>query len=1147
MTCPSPENLTRWVNERLDPVEQAAVAAHVNGCSQCQAALDALTAEPPVEVHLPDPAQDPLLRQLKETLPGKAPAAQDANRPPVPGYDLLEVLGRGGMGVVYRARQRGLDREVAIKLLHAGVSDSDSLARFHREGEALGRLRHPNVVQVFDVGVADSRPFLVMEYVPGGTLSEHTDGKPLPPAAAAAIAAGVAQAIQHAHEHGVLHRDLKPGNILLQSRQSTVSSPQSTTFRLQTGDSGLGTPKVADFGLARPIDAGQTLTQAGMVVGTPSYMAPEQVSGTERATPACDVYGIGAVLYELLTGRPPFLGSNPADVLLQVRDQDPVPPARIIPTLPRDLNTITLKCLAKDPRKRYPSAGDVAEDLRRWQAGEPIRARPVGIAERALKWTRRRKAAAALIGVGLFLLLIGLPTVTFLWLWADSQRRQAEHDRARAERAAYAGHIAQAEQFYRANDIVQCRFHLAACEPSPGTPDRRGWEWDYLRGLAYAEHLDLPCARREAHGFFAVTFDTDGKRVVAAGGALGFRGQKGDEPGDVYFWDAATGSPLDGPFVCRYTGVALAFTPIDRMLVVSSDVRGLNYRSEFATLDPPAQRLAAHLDLIPPGGGIGGLPSKTALAVSSDGTRVALGDSKGVAVYDAATWRPVTRRGDAVKAALVERPTGATLLTVEGRRVNPDAEGGQYAGKMVVTDLATGNASTAFDVAADSVPTAWAFSPSGNLLAWAVDDGVVELAHVGENAPTVRRLRTGHAGEVANIAFDRTERFLATGGSDGTARIWDLAAGRPVRVFVGHTNRVTAVAFNPAGTRLASVGWGPEAKVWDLTRQQEAVRVGRPRKDEKRRIEDFALSPDGRTIVAVRVPGGDVEQWDTATGEFTRLTNLGLFDWAGDMVIPGRMAAVSADGRRAVGASPTRLRMWTAGTDAPVDGPSLKASIGFVALSADGSRMAAAAGVGEGPPPLGIDAVVWDAATGAEVARVPLPGERCTTMALSADGRLLLIGTTGPETNPRIRIWDVDAGRETLAVPCGDAAWAVALDRDRHRLAASIGGPQPRIVMWDSQTGRELRSMPCLEEYFDLAFAPDGRRLAGASRQVMTLWDPAEGDEVMTLRGQPRTGNDPPFNPRVAFDQTGRQLAAAQANKTVMIWTATPRPVTPAH
>jgi WD40 repeat protein len=353
---------------------------------------------------------------------------------------------------------------------------------------------------------------------------------------------------------------------------------------------------------------------------------------------------------------------------------------------------------------------------------------------------------------------------------------------------------------------------------------------------------------------------------------------------------------------------------------------------------------------------------------------------------------------------------------------------------------------------------------------------------------------------------------------------------------------VTAVAFDPAGSRLVSVGWGPEAKVWDLTRPQEGIGVGQPRKDEKRRIENFAFSPDGRTVVAVRVPGGDVERWDPATGDHTRLTNLGLFDRPGDMVIPGRMAAVSADCRRVIGATPSRLRIWTAGTAGPVNGPSLDSPIGFVALSADGSRMAAAAGVGEGPPPLGIDAVVWDTTTGAEVCRVPLPGERCTALALSADGRQLLLGTAGPETEPRVRVWDVEAGRETLAVPCGAVAWGLALDRERRRLAACTGGPQPRIVVWDSHTGQVLRAMPCLDEYFDLAFAPDGRRLAGVSRQVMTLWDPAEGDEVMTLRGQPRTGNDPPFNPRVAFDSTGRQLGAVQADKTVMIWTAATRP-----
>ena len=306
MTCPTPDQLDRWVNEQLDPAGQAALAAHIDGCPHCQSALDQLTTDPPSAKSDADPELDRLLEQLKETLPGKAPTAADADRPVVPGYDLIEVVGRGGMGVVFRARQRGVNREVAVKLLHRGAADTEDAARFRREGEALGKLRHPHVVQVFDVGVADGRPFLVMEYVPGGPLSKFADGKPLPAQTATALVEPVARAVQHAHDNGVLHRDLKPGNILLSGGEVVGSWGGVETTVTTTPPHHPTTPKVADFGLARNIDPGESLTLTGVILGTPSYMAPEQVGGEERLTPACDVYGLGAVLYELLTGRPPF-------------------------------------------------------------------------------------------------------------------------------------------------------------------------------------------------------------------------------------------------------------------------------------------------------------------------------------------------------------------------------------------------------------------------------------------------------------------------------------------------------------------------------------------------------------------------------------------------------------------------------------------------------------------------------------------------------------------------------------------------------------------------------------------------------------------------------------------------------------------------
>jgi serine/threonine-protein kinase len=321
----------------------------------------------------------------------------------VPGYEVLGELGRGGMGTVYRARHVALNRLVALKVISAGTSaDPRELARFRAEAEAVAQLQHPNIVQVFEVGEVSGRPYLALELVEGGTLAHALGGMPLPSRTAAELLESLARAVEYAHSRGVVHRDLKPGNILLQCPPSAVLSPDSSKARLGTAERGLGTPKIADFGLAKRIGADSSQTTTGVVVGTPSYMSPEQAAGLGKLIgPACDIYALGAILYELLTGRPPFQAPSPIDTLQQVVSIDPVPPARLQPKVPRDLETICLKCLQKESRKRYASAAALADDLHRFLDGRPIVARRTSVWERAIKWARRRPAAAALVSVSL--------------------------------------------------------------------------------------------------------------------------------------------------------------------------------------------------------------------------------------------------------------------------------------------------------------------------------------------------------------------------------------------------------------------------------------------------------------------------------------------------------------------------------------------------------------------------------------------------------------------------------------------------------------------------------------------------------------------------------------------------------------------------
>jgi serine/threonine protein kinase/tetratricopeptide (TPR) repeat protein len=330
-----------------------------------------------------------------------------------PGYEILGELGRGGMGVVYRARQMSLNRLVALKMIlapeHAGPHQA---ARFRAEAEAVARLQHPNIVQVHEVGDHDGRPFFSMELVEGATLADRIDGHPQPASEAAGLVEVLARAVQHAHSRGVVHRDLKPANVLLLSGGERLNAAG---------------PKITDFGLAKRLDGPAAHTQTGTILGSPSYMAPEQTGRSRREVgPAADVYALGAVLYELLTGRPPFRAETPFDTLLQVVHDDPLPPSRLRPRLPRDLETICLKCLEKEPQRRYPTAEALAEDLRRFLDGKPVVARPLSPVGRGVRWARRRPAVAALVAVG-FLILAGLPSLAVWSNIRENRRLAAAH------------------------------------------------------------------------------------------------------------------------------------------------------------------------------------------------------------------------------------------------------------------------------------------------------------------------------------------------------------------------------------------------------------------------------------------------------------------------------------------------------------------------------------------------------------------------------------------------------------------------------------------------------------------------------------------------------------------------------------------------
>ena len=556
-TCPQPEHLKQFLEEQLDADDAATLTQHLETCAVCRKALDHLSADADsknwrrLREQKPQTGDEPrpdFMRRLGGVLaPGSAlsRAATDSTRvsghaplgtrlPTPEGYEILEKRGRGGSSIVYKARDLRLKRTVALKMLLTGVEASaEERARLRAEAEAVARLQHPNIVQIHEIGEHEGRPFLVLEFVEGQNLSERLGGAPQQPLVAAQLVETLARAMHYAHQHGVVHRDLKPANILLQvgSGQEAVSSQEEDSKHgpsLSTALSPLSTlsPKVTDFGLAKRLDEASQ-TQTGQVLGTPSYMSPEQARGQSKFIgPAADIYALGAILYQILTGRPPFQGVTSVATIMQVLHEEPVPPHRLQPAVPRDLETICLKCLAKVPEKRYASALALAEDLRLFLAGKPIKARPLSSFGHGWRWVKRNPVPTGLLAALVLVLVGGFAGVIWSYLGAESARKsealarkQQAEQRELAELHLYYSRVALAEREWHANNVARAEYLLDLCVPADGSPDRRGWEWYYLKRLCHADLMTIRAHRFQITG---LTFSPNGKYLASTAGDRGY-------------------------------------------------------------------------------------------------------------------------------------------------------------------------------------------------------------------------------------------------------------------------------------------------------------------------------------------------------------------------------------------------------------------------------------------------------------------------------------------------------------------------------------------------------------------------------------------------------------------------------------------------
>jgi eukaryotic-like serine/threonine-protein kinase len=1133
--CPTPERLEQLLEERLAGADYDSVSAHVGACPRCQEALERLTADA-AGVGAPSPgpaaAADPssaFFSRLKQSPPpsasfssgkllGDGPAS-GGDRPPAPaappavaGYEVLGEVGRGGMGIVYRARQLGLNRLVALKMIlagrHAGAKD---LARFRQEAEAAARLHHPNIVQIFDVGEAEGCPYFALELVEGGSLVRRLRGDPQPVQPAARLVETLAVAIHYAHRQGIVHRDLKPANVLLSfSRLRLSDSSADGTEPLSRKRLDEVVPKITDFGLAKRLDEPGPGTHTGEVVGTPSYMAPEQAGDRGKPVgPAADVYALGAILYELLTGRPPFKAATPLDTVLQVLHEEPVPPRRLQPGVPRDLETICLKCLEKEPARRYGSAEALADDLRRFRHGAPTRARPVGRRERLWKWARRRPVTAGLV-VGLVLItLLGFAGVTWQWQEArqardtalvergeaQAQRAAADKARQRARDTLYYSRIAQSQLQWRVNDFTSAERTLARCV-TPGQADRCGWEWHYLNGLYHADLLTLGHGPGGEGG--GVAFRPGGKQLAVVLG--GSRPGEGGRPGEVQVWDVDSGKlphALDVPAGLH----RLAYSPDGTRLALA----GTDGSLLVWDADTCAELLRrSH------GGPV------AAVAFSPDGRRLATaGWDKVVKVWGAAGGEePRALRGHTGKVYSVAfSPDGKLLAS------------GSEDSTIKLWDAETGRELTALSKHKSAVYGV-AFSPDGKLLATAGSNGNLKIWEVATRQ--VIQSLTGNTGAVLSIAFSPDGRYLAFCGSDSTVRAWDVESGTFRVIYRGHTTPVECVGFSPGGTRLVSCS--PQqgvVKVWDFTRHPEYATVARARKD----VEALAFAAGGRVV---SLAGGGLQTWDAASGLLLEERALPVCE---DLLSPAVLASFAPGGTRVAARAredPRVVKAWDVGSGAEaVTFRGHRLPVCCVRCSPDG-RLLATCGCGPKGAGKVHEVKVWDAAAGAPLFAREGEG-RHLSVAFGPDGRLLALGGE----DGVLTVLDWAAGEALLRADAhkgGVTALTFSADGD---WLASGGATDRTVKVWGlSGAPKPAHTLPAPSPVCDLAYSPDGKRLAGTSRDVVRLWDPERDQEVLTLRGAPQRFWDPPFNPRVAFSPDGTRLAASNWNESISVWAA---------